>query len=70
MNDIIKEKIKDSNYYKLIGNVPEGFVMVHEKVLEGLKDFDNWREFKHNDEYIKQKNIDICRSDDYDRGII
>jgi hypothetical protein len=70
VTDEIKEKIKKSSYYKLTGNTPEGFVMVHQKVLEDLKDFDNWKNFKHSPNYIIEKNIDICLSDDYDSGVI
>jgi hypothetical protein len=66
----IKDKISKSAYYKLLGNTPEGFVMVHNKVLEDLKDFDNWKSFKHNVNYILEKNIDICISEDYNDGII
>ncbi|MDB4277689.1 hypothetical protein N9895_01465 [Gammaproteobacteria bacterium] len=40
MESIIKEKIKDSHYHKFSGIAPEGFVMIPEKTLERLKDFD------------------------------
>lgn len=70
MTEEIKDKVKKSNYYKLIGNVPEGFVMVHKKVIEDLKNFDNWKNFKYNPNYIEEKNIDISISEDYNNGII
>lgn len=70
VSEEIKDKISKSAYYKLLGNTPEGFVMVHNKVLEDLKDFDNWKSFKHNVNYIFEKNIDICISEDYNDGII
>lgn len=34
--------------WKLEGNNPEGFVLVHEDTLEDLKSFEIWKEWKHN----------------------
>jgi hypothetical protein len=42
----IKEKIENSGYYKFQGIAPEGFILLPESVIEDLKDFDNWKEFK------------------------
>ena len=53
MESIIEEKIKDSHYHKISGIAPEGFVMIPEKTLERLKDFDFWKEWKHNEEILK-----------------
>jgi hypothetical protein len=41
---------------KLEGNAPEGFVLVHEGTLEELKDFEVWKEWKHNQISIKELN--------------
>jgi hypothetical protein len=41
---------------KLDGTAPEGFVLVHEKTLEDLKDFEVWKEWKHNQITIKELN--------------
>ena len=43
----IEEKIKHSHYYKYQGIAPEGFVLIPEEALERLKDFDTWKEWKH-----------------------
>lgn len=66
----IKDKIKKAHYLKLLGNIPEGFVMVHEKVIEDLKDFDNWKDFKYNSNYIEEKNIEKVLSKDFEDGKI
>ena len=36
--------------------------MVHEKVIEDLKDFDNWKDFKRNLNYIEEKNMNKIES--------
>ena len=41
---------------KLEGIAPEGFVLVNEKTLEDLKDFEVWKEWKHNQISIKELN--------------
>jgi hypothetical protein len=41
---------------KFDGVAPEGFVLVHEKTLEKLKDFDTWKMWKHNQITIKDLN--------------
>jgi hypothetical protein len=41
---------------KFDGVAPEGFVLVHEKALEKLKDFDTWKMWKHNEITIKELN--------------
>jgi hypothetical protein len=45
--DNIEEKIKYSHYYKYQGIAPEGFILIPEEALEHLKDFDTWKEWKH-----------------------
>jgi hypothetical protein len=44
----IKEILeKEGPMLKLSNVAPEGFVLVHEKTLEDLKDFDNWKAWKN-----------------------
>jgi hypothetical protein len=70
MDDNIKDKIKKSNYYKFQGVIPEGFVLVHEKVLEDLLDFDNWKDFKNDKYYLENKTIEKVLSKDFENGEI
>jgi hypothetical protein len=44
--------------------------MVHEKVIEDLKDFDNWKDFKYHSNYIEEKNIEKVLSKDFEDGKI
>jgi hypothetical protein len=41
---------------KFDGTAPEGFVLVHEKTLDDLKDFEVWKEWKHNQITIRELN--------------
>ena len=41
---------------KFQGCAPEGFVLVHEKTLEDLKDFDNWKKWKNDEISLEQLN--------------
>lgn len=41
---------------KFAGCVPDGFVLVHEKTLEDLKDFDIWKNWKNNEISIESLN--------------
>ena len=53
----IKEILeKEGPMLKLSNVAPEGFVLVHEKTLEDLKDFENWKSWKNNDLTIKELN--------------
>lgn len=53
----IKKIIKEEGHIrKFDGVVPEGFVLVHEKTLEELKDFEKWKSWKHNEILIKEMN--------------
>jgi hypothetical protein len=33
-------------YYKYQGIAPEGFTLIPDEVIQDLRDFDNWKEFK------------------------
>lgn len=60
---MIKEKIDHSEYYKYQGIAPEGFTLIRNEVLEELKDFDSWKEFKNNPNWIEEKSKNILTSD-------
>jgi len=47
---------KEGPMLKLSNVAPEGFVLVHEKTLEDLKDFETWKSWKNNDLTIKELN--------------
>ena len=63
MEKEIKEKIKDSHYYKFQGIAPDGFVLVMEEVLEKLKSFDEWKEFKNDPDWIEKETKKILSQD-------
>jgi hypothetical protein len=53
----IKEILeKEGEVRKFVGVSPEGFVLVHEKTLEELKDFDVWRDWKNGLKSIEEMN--------------
>ena len=56
MVDIKEILEKDGNVRKFDGVAPEGFVLVHEKTLEELKDFEKWKSWKHDEISIKEMN--------------
>lgn len=41
---------------KFGGIAPEGFILIHEKTLEDLKEFDNWKLWKNNELTIESLN--------------
>ena len=47
MSKINIEKIleEEGNVRRFVGVAPEGFVLVHEKTLQDLQDFEIWREW-------------------------
>jgi len=60
MKDDIKELIQNYKYKKFDHLAPEGFVLIPEGMLEDLKEFDNWKEWKNNPDFhqiLKEKNI-------------
>jgi len=53
----IKKILEEEGESRKFGGVaPEGFVLVHEKTLESLKDFNTWKMWKHNEITIKELN--------------
>ncbi len=51
-NKMIQERIEYSGYNKYNGIAPEGFTLIPNEVLEKLKDFDVWKEWKYNPELL------------------
>ena len=47
MVDVKKILEEEGVMRKYEGVAPEGFVLVHEKTLEQLRDFDTWKEWKN-----------------------
>jgi hypothetical protein len=53
----IKKILEEEGEVRKFGGVaPEGFILVYEKALEQLKDFDTWKMWKHNQITIKELN--------------
>jgi hypothetical protein len=53
----IKEILeREGEVRKFVGVAPEGFVLIHEKTLEDLKDFDIWKEWKNGN--LKLQDLD------------
>lgn len=57
MIDLEKILKEEGEVRKFGGVAPEGFVLVHEKTLEDLKNFDVWKMWKNNETSIKKLNI-------------
>lgn len=58
----IQNKILESDYHKYSRIAPEGFVIIPQQLLNDLQDFENWKEFKNNPNYIKEKSLEIIKS--------
>jgi hypothetical protein len=56
MTDVKKIIEDEGPTRKLANSVPEGFVLVHEKTLEDLKDFEVWKQWIHDEVTIKELN--------------
>ena len=53
----IKKILEEEGEVRKFGGVaPEGFILVHEKTRESLKDFETWKMWKHNQITIKELN--------------
>ena len=53
----IKEILeREGEVRKFVGVSPEGFVLVHEKTLEDLKDFEIWKDWKNGLTSIEKMN--------------
>jgi hypothetical protein len=47
---------KEGNVRRFVGVAPEGFVLVHEKTLQDLQDFEMWGEWKNGLRSIEEMN--------------
>jgi hypothetical protein len=47
---------KEGNVRRFVGVAPEGFVLVHEKTLHDLQDFDKWKDWKNGLTSIEEMN--------------
>lgn len=47
---------REGNVRRFVGVAPEGFVLVHEKTLRDLQDFDKWKEWKNGHISIEEMN--------------
>ena len=56
MIDILQIIKEEGPIRKFDGVAPEGFILIHENALEELKDFEVWKEWKHNQISIKELN--------------
>lgn len=56
MIDIKRILEQEGQVRKLEGNAPEGFILVHEKTLEDLLEFEVWKDWKNNIITIKELN--------------
>lgn len=56
MIDVKKILEEEGVMRKYEGVAPEGFILVHEKTLEDLKDFDTWKSWKNDNITIKELN--------------
>ena len=56
MIDVKKILNEEGPIRKYEGIAPEGFVLVHEKTIEDLKDFETWKSWKNNEISIKELN--------------
>jgi hypothetical protein len=56
MVDIKKLLQERGSISKFEGVAPDGFILVHEKTLEDLRDFDIWKSWKNNDVSIQELN--------------
>lgn len=54
--DIKKIIQEEGHIRKFVGIAPEGFILVHEKTLEELKDFDRWKSWKNDEISIQEMN--------------
>ena len=61
-NPLVKEKLKDTNYYKFAGIAPDGFVLIPTEVIDMLDDFEEWKDFKYRKfEWIEEKSKQVLR---------
>jgi hypothetical protein len=54
----IREKIKNAHYYKFGATAPDGFVLIPKETFERLKDFEVWKNWKHDPQTLEQLAIE------------
>lgn len=54
----IKEKIKNAHYHKFDAIAPDGFILIPVETLERLKDFEVWKNWKHNPQTLEELAIE------------
>jgi len=61
-NPLVKEKLKDTNYYTFDGTAPDGFVLIPTEVIDMLDDYEEWKDFKYRKfEWIEEKSKQVLR---------
>lgn len=62
MNSDIEESIRNYKYKKFDNLAPEGFILIPETMLDELKDFEVWKQWKGDSDFfesLKRKHIDM-----------
>ena len=54
--DVKKIIQEEGHIRKFDGVAPDGFILIHEKTLENLKDFEIWKEWKNDAISIQELN--------------
>jgi hypothetical protein len=62
-NPLIKERLENSNYYKMTGIAPDGFILIPHEVIDLLDDFEEWKDFKYRKlEWIEEKSKQVLKT--------
>ena len=56
-----EDKINNSEYYKYQNIAPDGFILIPKEVIQDLRDFDNWKEFKNDENYLEKRSIEVIK---------
>jgi len=60
-NEKLNEIIENSKWTKFSGIAPEGFTLVPNEVIETLKDFDEWKEFKNDPNWLVERSKEAVK---------
>ena len=58
----IEKQIEDSKWTKYSGIAPDGFTLVPTEVIELLKDFDNWKDFKNDPNWLDTQSKEVVKA--------
>jgi hypothetical protein len=58
----IEKQIEDSKWTKYSGIAPDGFTLVPTEVIELLKDFDNWKDFKNDPNWLDNQSKEVVKA--------